>query len=323
MQNQTKTKDIVKINNHDLQVLEFKKERIISFDDIDQLHDRPSGTARRNFNANKHRFSHNKHYFCFKKRGFNEIRTDTPENVTSEDFPLEKAHTVNPEIWSGMGFSEKSYTATMITKRGYLLLVKSFNDDIAWDVQEKLVDRYFEPHEQKPTGTITGYKAIYDNAIQLGNPDIAHAAHVEMMKAMDREVKKPKRKGAKHYQTKLTDNDPTPAAHFLEIAREMILTGYIEKPEDYIGRSLQSRKIAIWFAGLHNHYERYCQDKNIKTMVIGDIRLSLKKDAKGTPKPFRVNTTTRRSYIFDDDRAPKPVRDALEFILAATQSTRG
>ncbi len=36
----------------------------------------------------------------------------------------------------------------LITKRGYLLLVKSFSDDLAWQVQGELVDTYFEVKQQ-------------------------------------------------------------------------------------------------------------------------------------------------------------------------------
>jgi hypothetical protein len=41
---------------------------------------------------------------------------------------------------------------TLITETGYLMLVKSFTDDLAWKVQRELVDSYFraraEPDEQ-------------------------------------------------------------------------------------------------------------------------------------------------------------------------------
>ena len=33
----------------------------------------------------------------------------------------------------------------MLTERGYMLLTKPFNDDLAWEVQSRLVDEYFRP----------------------------------------------------------------------------------------------------------------------------------------------------------------------------------
>ena len=41
--------EIVKINNIDLSVKEFKKLRVVTFKDIDMLHERVEGTAGRNF----------------------------------------------------------------------------------------------------------------------------------------------------------------------------------------------------------------------------------------------------------------------------------
>ena len=43
---------------------------------------------------------------------------------------------------------------TLVTESGYLMISKVFNDDIAWDVQRKLVNSYFRVKEsvsQDPT----------------------------------------------------------------------------------------------------------------------------------------------------------------------------
>ena len=47
---------IVKINNTDLSVKEFKGQRVVTFKDIDMLHERVEGTARKNFGNNKKHF---------------------------------------------------------------------------------------------------------------------------------------------------------------------------------------------------------------------------------------------------------------------------
>ena len=44
---------IVKINNTDLSVKEFNEQRVVTFKDIDMLHERVEGTAKRNFNEHK------------------------------------------------------------------------------------------------------------------------------------------------------------------------------------------------------------------------------------------------------------------------------
>ena len=41
----------------------------------------------------------------------------------------------------------------LVTESGYFMLVKSFTDDLAWDVQRQLVKRYFTPELIQPTVT--------------------------------------------------------------------------------------------------------------------------------------------------------------------------
>ena len=43
---------------------------------------------------------------------------------------------------------------TLITERGYLKVVKSFNDELSWKVQDALVDAYFAVKNQQPTTAI-------------------------------------------------------------------------------------------------------------------------------------------------------------------------
>lgn len=46
-------------------------------------------------------------------------------------------------------------SVTLLTKMGYLMLVKSFTDDLAWMVQRQLVKSYFEAQGMTPlTGSI-------------------------------------------------------------------------------------------------------------------------------------------------------------------------
>ncbi len=41
------------INDIPLGIKEYKGKRVVTFKDIDTAHERPAGTARRNFNQNK------------------------------------------------------------------------------------------------------------------------------------------------------------------------------------------------------------------------------------------------------------------------------
>ena len=108
---------IMKINNIDLSVKEFKKLRVVTFKDIDMLHERVEGTAKRNFNENKKHLIENVDYFLVKPADVQkyEIRTSEINN-------------------------RGTY---LITESGYLMLVKSLQDDLAWKVQRELVNNYF------------------------------------------------------------------------------------------------------------------------------------------------------------------------------------
>ena len=108
-------KQLVKINNTDLLVKEFNGQRVVTFNDIDMLHERIEGTADRNFRENKKHFIENEDYFVLKKNQNNEIR----------------------------GLEIPNRGITLLTESGYLMLVKSLQDDLAWQVQRELVNNYF------------------------------------------------------------------------------------------------------------------------------------------------------------------------------------
>lgn len=111
-------KDIIKISNKDLQVKQYKGQRVVTFKDIDMVHERAEGTAKRNFNENKKHLIKDIDYFEVKQSDFQkyEIRTLEIPN-------------------RGI---------TVLTESGYLMLVKSLQDDLAWEVQRELVNRYFK-----------------------------------------------------------------------------------------------------------------------------------------------------------------------------------
>lgn len=122
---------IMKINNIDLSVKEFKKLRVVTFKDIDMLHERVEGTAKRNFNENKKHLIQNVDYFLIKGEELRELKQST-------NFVLSNAKEI-----------------TLITESGYLMLVKSLQDDLAWKVQRELVNNYFRVKENAQARPLT------------------------------------------------------------------------------------------------------------------------------------------------------------------------
>ena len=114
----------VTINQSEVSIKEWQGNRVVTFKDIDLVHGRPDGTARKRFNDNKERFIENVDYFMIKRS----------DNQMSEKRTL--------------GYEVPNRGLTLITESGYLMLVKSFTDDLAWDVQRQLVNLYFRVQSQ-------------------------------------------------------------------------------------------------------------------------------------------------------------------------------
>lgn len=111
--------EIIKINDHKIVVKEYMGRRVVTFKDIDTVHERPYGTARKRFNDNKKHFIESEDFYIITQAS--EIRTLGIERPQG-------------------GVPDK---VILITESGYLMLVKSLTDDLAWDVQRKLVNSYF------------------------------------------------------------------------------------------------------------------------------------------------------------------------------------
>lgn len=112
----------ITINDREVDVVEYKGQRVITFRMMDELHKRPEGTARKRFNDNKSKLTEGEDYF---KVCASEIRTHKIVEISA------KSHE----------------DVTLLTESGYSMLVKSFTDDLAWEVQKELVKGYFRAKE--------------------------------------------------------------------------------------------------------------------------------------------------------------------------------
>lgn len=121
--------ELVNVEGTELSVREYNGQRVVTFSDIDEVHHRPHGTAYRNFRANKRFFNEGRDYVTLHKKNQNdEIRL--------------------------LGITVPQRGITLITERGYLKVIKSFNDELSWRVQDALVDAYFVVKNQQPTTAI-------------------------------------------------------------------------------------------------------------------------------------------------------------------------
>lgn len=128
------TNQITVINNHDLAVKEIGGQKVVTFRDIDTIHEKAEGTVKRNFNENKKYFIEGEDFYALKPADFQkgEIRT----------LGIERSDVPN---------RGKIY----LTQMGYLMIAKSLAGDLAWHIQRQLVNSYFLNKTASETQIVT------------------------------------------------------------------------------------------------------------------------------------------------------------------------
>ena len=111
----------ITIHQTQLPIVEYRGQRVVTLAMIDQVHERPDDTAGRNFREHRDRLIDGADYFVLSRSQNSEIRG------LEQDVP--------------------NRGLIVLTEQGYLMLVKSLTDDLAWTVQRQLVSSYFRPQQ--------------------------------------------------------------------------------------------------------------------------------------------------------------------------------
>lgn len=120
---------------------EFDGQMVVTLKDIDTLHQRPEGTAKRNFNQNKKYFIEGVDYFVRNSyEASNEYGIAAPNGLK------------------------------LFTQTGYLMIVKSFTDDLSWEIQRRLVNGYFAAQRVEMTFMGTPVVTMMEAARALNIP---------------------------------------------------------------------------------------------------------------------------------------------------------
>lgn len=123
--------ELITINNTQVEVKEYEGIRVVTAWDIAKVHGREVNDVTKNFNNNRSRFILGEDYFLINRTEISErkisIQEFIPNNV--KEIPL-------------------------FTESGYLMLVKTFTDDLSWDIQRQLVKTYFRLKETQKTMTL-------------------------------------------------------------------------------------------------------------------------------------------------------------------------
>lgn len=110
----------------EIEIKEYNGERVITAYDIAELHGRDVKRINENFRNNIEKFVENEDYFMVKREYIIKSIKTTLEN---------NAPNLKEII--------------LFTETGYLLLTKTFNDELSWKIQRELVKAYFKLKELK------------------------------------------------------------------------------------------------------------------------------------------------------------------------------
>jgi hypothetical protein len=127
--------DLVVVEGIKLQRIEYAGQPVLTLPMIDKAHRRPQGTAGRTFRKFRDRLILGEDYFEVRNAEWSSlIRRNTSDQTPSASD--------QDSAWGG-------YRGTMIfmTMSGYLMLVKTFTDDLSWKVQRVLVKTYFQANQ--------------------------------------------------------------------------------------------------------------------------------------------------------------------------------
>lgn len=136
--------DVMTVENTEMQIREYNGQRVVTFKDIDRVHERKSGTAKASFRRNKKYFQDGLDYIVLTKDNVNGTQS-TIGNIPPRGI-------------------------TLLTETGYLMIVKTFTDDLSWSVQRQLVNNYFEKRVVRNTIDELPDIKKYDLKVPI-NPD--------------------------------------------------------------------------------------------------------------------------------------------------------
>ena len=137
--------EVITIENTEMQIKEYKGQRVVTFDDICTVHDCERKRLTKHFERKRKHFVKDEDYFEMTRKELNDLMSPNLKIIG------------NPNI--------KTY---LFTESGYLMIVKCLDDDIAWNVQRQLVNAYFRAKEEQSLEQITDFpncpKRIYQTS---------------------------------------------------------------------------------------------------------------------------------------------------------------
>lgn len=137
----------ININGSSYARIIYKDEPVVTIPMVAELHERSQQTVRQNFLRNQERFVDGKDYFSVPYSEWKDIlviskRYDQTDSQDNNPLPQDASKTIG---WPKDENKSGGHRGHMIflTQLGYLKLIKTFNDDLAWDIYIQVVEHYF------------------------------------------------------------------------------------------------------------------------------------------------------------------------------------
>lgn len=128
----------IAIQQAQLPALEYRGQRVVTLPMIDEAHQRPEGTARKAYNRNSQHFIAGEDFIKVTPDEFRSIFEFVQPSVL-ECASIKRTRKKSP--------GKITEDVTLFFESGYLMVVKSFRDDLSWQVQRELVRAYFRRPE--------------------------------------------------------------------------------------------------------------------------------------------------------------------------------
>lgn len=164
--------DVILINEKQLSVKEFNGIRVVSAQDIAKLHNKEAREVGYIFDRNRERFIEGEDYFA--------ITRDKAKSILN--------------AFEDLFTSPRQLEAFLFTESGYLMLVKSFTDDLSWTIQRKLVNAYFRGNESSvkilstTEALLQAVQILDQQSKQLKAIEMAQAEHKQKIEVINHRV---------------------------------------------------------------------------------------------------------------------------------------
>ena len=145
---------LVRIEDRKVKPMFYQKRPVVTLPQVDEFHGRPTGTAKRNFRANRKHFIQDRDFFEVPYEEYSKLFDPTKfvgsKTIDGTKFVPSKGGSRVPMIF--------------LSETGYLMVVKSLTDEKAWAIHRAMVETYFNKRQ--------GYKKPTPEEIEAFNADV-------------------------------------------------------------------------------------------------------------------------------------------------------